>query len=70
MKQEDGSCGSKIRLLLVDYERWLCTARQVPPIVADEFRVILSEALGGMKDDVTGFLHGLKRTVFEPHLAR
>ena len=23
-----------------------------------------------MKDEVTGFLHGLRRAVFEPHLAR
>ena len=61
---------SKIHFLLADYEHWLCTARQVPPIVADEFRVILGGALHGMKDDITGFLHGLKRTVFEPHLAR
>ena len=62
--------GSKVSLLLTDYEHWLGTARQVPWIVADEFRLILGEALDGMTDDVTGFLHGLKRTVFEPHLAR
>ncbi len=60
----------KVNLLLVDYDRWLCTARQVPPIVADEFRVILGELLYGMNEDVTEFLHGLKRTVFEPRLAR
>ena len=62
--------GSKVNWLLVDYEHWLCTARQVPSIVADEFRLILGEALQGMEDDGTGFLQGLKRTVFEPHLAR
>jgi hypothetical protein len=62
--------GSKIILLLVDYEHWLCTARQVPPIVADEFRMILGELLYARNEDVTEFLHGLKRTVFEPRLAR
>ena len=62
--------GSKISLLLTDYEHWFATARQVPWIVADEFRWIPGEALDGMKDDLTGFLHGLKPTVFEPHLAR
>ena len=61
--------GLKVYWLLVDYEHWLCTARQVPAIVADEFRVILAETLQGVKDDLTGFLQGLKRTVFEPHLA-
>ena len=41
--------GIKLNLLLVDYEHWLCTARHVPAIVADEFRLILWEALHGMK---------------------
>jgi hypothetical protein len=60
----------KINLLLVDYQHWLVTARQVPPIVADEFRIILTEIVHGMTGDLTGFLRGLKRTVFEPRLAR
>lgn len=60
--------GLKINLLLADYERWLSTARHVPWLVADEFRVILGDALDRMTDDLTAFLHGLERTVFEPHL--
>jgi len=51
-------------------EHWLCTARHVPAIVADEFRVILAEILYRMNEDVTEFLRGLKRTAFEPRLAR
>ncbi len=62
--------GIKVNWLLVDYEHWLCAARHVPPLVADEFRVLLAEILYAMNEDVTDFLRGLKRTVFEPRLAR
>ena len=59
-----------IYLLLVDFMRWLCESRGLPPIAADEFRNIMVDCIDSMKRPVKTFLTGLKQTHFEPFLVR
>jgi hypothetical protein len=62
--------GRRAYLLLADFSRWLCHSRDIPAIVADEFRRILVTCIDQMDCPVNSFMKGLKRAEFEPFLVR
>ncbi len=70
LRTDGKKAGWRMYLLLVDYMRWLCESRGLAPIVADELRRILTEAVFHMEAKPKDLLGGLRRSVFEPVIAR
>jgi hypothetical protein len=62
--------GHKVYVLLVDFRRWLSQTRGVPAIASDEIRRRIIMCIDGMECPLNAFLDGLKRSEFEPFLAR
>lgn len=58
-----------IYLMGVDYQRWLCKTRDFVPIVADEFRRLVGEAIDGLDCPYASLLAGLPRRKFDRYLA-
>lgn len=65
-----GQRGSwRTHLLLFDFMRWLCDTRSVPPIVADELRMILQFVMYRMNAQAKDLLRHLHRNTFDSVLA-
>jgi len=62
--------GRRVYLLTADFQRWLGVSRGFDPVVADELRRILLRTIDGMECKPTALLSGLRRTDFEPAVAR
>jgi hypothetical protein len=74
-RQELRSGGQKkasqnMYLVLTDFMRWLCESQGFVPLVADELRCILFSTVSEMDGQPNDVLRGLRRSVFEPAVAK
>ncbi|MCH5376130.1 MAG: hypothetical protein JJ992_19335 [Planctomycetes bacterium] len=68
LSQDDDDLAQHVYFMYFDYARWLGERHGVPPVAADELRMLLPNAFDGRSWQLNGFLHGIDRQGFGRNL--
>ena len=65
---DEDETGRRLYLLGADFMRWMCEERQFKPVVADELRILVNNAIDGLDRNFRGIAFGMSRREFESFL--